>query len=207
MNVVERLHAEIAQGPVAAALAAREAVAVDAQTAAAIVDNSAFDMTVRVAALLSLAIVAQDGVQIPDAAVAALEDDLLIDAVLASSAACAITGVAAAAGDRVSDGLRRYLALRVAADGASGVHVADLFLAVGDINGALRAALPTLTSALHDTSDDDPTVLALATIVRDWAASHAGLDDALAGALPEVQRETLSRALGHVRASTPSQRF
>ena len=205
MNVVELLQAEIAQGPLAAALASREAVAGDAQTAAAIADDAACEMTVRVAALLALAIVAQNGVHIPDAAVSALEDDLLIDAVLASSATPAITGVAAAARDRITERLRRYLAVRIAAAGATGVHVAELLLAAGDVDAAVRAALPTLTDALRDARDDDPIVLALATILHDWAASHTGLDDSIAAALPLSQRETLSRALHYVRASTLTQ--
>lgn len=198
MGVVERLQAEIAQGPVAAALAAREAVSLDVQTAAAIADNADLDMNVRVAALLAIAIVAQDGVAVPDAALAVLEDDLLVDAILASGASSALTGVLSAAGDRVSEGLRRYLALRIAAAGASGFHVAHLLLVVGDVDGAVRAALPTLIATLRDVGDDDPIALALATIVADWTRAHAGLDDRFATALPELQRDKLARALRHV---------
>lgn len=198
MGVVERLQAEIAQGPVAAALAAREAVSLDVQTAAAIADNADLDMNVRVAALLAIAIVAQDGVAVPDAALAVLEDDLLVDAILASGASSALTGVLSAAGDRVSEGLRRYLALRIAAAGANGFHVAHLLLVVGDVDGAVRAALPTLIATLRDVGDDDPIALALATIVADWTRAHAGLDDRFATALPELQRDKLARALRHV---------
>jgi hypothetical protein len=198
MGVVERLQAEIAQGPVAAALAAREAVAHDAQTAAAIADNAELDTNVRIAALLAIALVAQDGVAVPDAALALLEDDVLVDAVLASGASSALTGVVCAAGDRVSDGLRRYLALRIAAAGASGIHVAHLLLAVGDVDGAIRAALPTLFTALREVADDDPVALALATIVQDWARTHVGLEERFTSALAELQRDKLVRALRHV---------
>ena len=201
MGVVERLHAEITQGPVAAALAARDAVTLDVQTAALIADNAELDMTVRVAALLAIALVAQDGVAVPDAALAALEDDLLVDAVLASAASSALTGVLYAAKDRVSDGLRRYLALRVAAGGATGVHVADLLLSVGDVDGAVRAAAPTFVATLREIGEDDPIVLALATIVREWTRDHASIDAHLALALPELQRDKLARAIAHVTAA------
>lgn len=198
MGVVERLQAEIAQGPVAAALAAREAVAVDVQTAAAIADDPDLDMTVRIAALLAIALVAQDGVAVPDPVLALLEDDVLVDAVLASGASSALTGVLCAAGDRVADGLRRYLALRIAAAGAIGFHVAHLLLGVGDVDGAVRAALPTLITTLREVGDDDPIALALATIVHEWARAHVGLEERLTSALSELQRDKLARALRHV---------
>lgn len=198
MGVVERLQAEIAQGPVAAALAAREAVSLDVQTAAAIADNAQFDMSVRIAALLAIALVAQDGVAVPDVALALLEDDVLVDAVLATGASSALTGVLCAASDRVTEGLRRYLALRIAAAGASGFHVAHLMLAVGDVDGAVRAALPTLITTLREVGDDDPVALALATIVHGWARTHVGIEEQFASALPELQRDKLVRALRHV---------
>lgn len=202
MGVVERLQAEIAQGPVAAALAARDAVALDADTAALIVDNADLDMTVRIAALLAIAFVAQEGVAVPDVALAALEDDVLVDAVLASAAASALTGILYAAKDRVTDGLRRYLALRIAAAGATGVHIADLMVSVGDIDAAVRAAAPTLIATLREIADDDPVALALATIVHDWTRAHASIDAHIAQALPELQRDKLARALAHVAAAS-----
>jgi hypothetical protein len=200
MGLVERLHEEIAHGPVAAALAARAAVAVDAEAAARIADNADLDVSVRVAALLAVALVAQDGVRVPDVALAALEDDLLIDAVLASGTASAITGVLCAAGDRASDGLRRYLALRITAAGATGIHVAALLVDVGDVAGAVRAAAPAMAAPLRDGADDDPAVLALAAIVTEWSRSHAAIADVLAEALPPDARAALLRAMRNVAA-------
>ncbi len=201
MRIVEQLSAEITRGPIAAALAARSAVSADAEAAAAIVDDGDAEMSVRVAALLALALVAQDRVPVPDTAVFALEDDLLIDAILACGATSAITGIVAAAKDRVSGPLMRYLAVRVAASGADGMHVAELLLGAGNADAAVRAAVPSLVTAMRDATDDDIIVLALATIVDEWAAAHAGIDDRIAAALPQTQRETLLRGLGHVRAA------
>jgi hypothetical protein len=198
MGVVESLHAEMSRGPVAAALASRSAVALDASSAAAIADNPDLDMTVRIAALLAIALVAQDGVAVPDTALSALEDDTLVDAVLANAASSALTGLLFAAQGRVSDQLRRYLALRIAAAGATGVHVADLLVAVGDAEGAVRAVVPTLIATLRETADDDPVTLALATIVHDWTRTNASIDVLIEQALPELQRKKLAQALAHV---------
>jgi hypothetical protein len=198
MGVVESLHAELSRGPVAAALASRSAVARDASTAAAIADNPDLDMTVRIAALLAIALVAQDGVAVPDTALSALEDDTLVDAVLANAASSALTGILFAAGDRVSDQVRRYLALRIAAAGATGVHVADLLVAVGDAEGAVRAVTPTLIATLRELTDEDPVTLALASIVHDWTRTHASIDVLIEQALPELQRTKLAQAMARV---------
>jgi hypothetical protein len=198
MGVVESLHAELSRGPVAAALASRSAVALDPATAAAIADNPDLDMTVRIAALLAIALVAQDGVAVPDTALSALEDDTLVDAVLANAASSALTGLLFAAQSRVSDQLRRYLALRIAAAGTTGVHVADLLVAVGDAEAAVRAVVPTLIATLRETADDDPVTLALATIVHDWTLTHASIDVLIEQALPELQRKKLAQALARV---------
>ena len=198
MGVIECLHDEISRGPVAAALASRSAVALDASTAAAIADNPDLDMTVRIAALLAIALVAQDGVAVPDTALSALEDDTLVDAVLANAASSALTGILFAAGDRVSDQLRRYLAIRIAAAGATGVHIADLLVAVGDVEGAVRAVVPTLISTLRETADDDPVTLALASIVHEWSNAHPVIDVLIEQALPELQGKKLASALARV---------
>ena len=121
MGLVERLHEELARGPIAAALAARDAIATDCTTAASIADNSELDINVRVAALLAIALAAQDCARVPDAALVALEDDVLLDAVIDTGASAAVTGIVAAAGDRIREGLCRYLALRLSAAGVTGI--------------------------------------------------------------------------------------
>jgi hypothetical protein len=198
MGLVEALHAELARGPTAAALAARERVAAEPDAAAAIADDANLDINVRVAVLLALALVAQDGVRVPDAALSALEDDVLLDAVLASGAASAVTGLLCAAGARVSSGLRRYLALRIRAAGAAGVHVGCLLVEVGEVDAAIDAALPTLRDALCNKRDDDHTVLALALLVAEWSHSDAGIIERLREALPREARAALDRALRDV---------
>jgi hypothetical protein len=200
MGLVERLHEEIAHGPVAAALAARAAVAADAEAAARIADNADLDLSVRVAALLAVALVAQDGVRVPDVALSAIEDDLLVDALLASGTASAITGLLCAAGDRASDGLRRYLALRITAAGATGIHIAALLVDVGDLDGAVRAAVPAMIAPLRDAAADDPTVLALGVVVTEWSRSHPAIAHLLVEALPPDARAALVRALHDVSA-------
>ena len=195
MGVVERLHAELAAGPIAAALAARDAVAADADVAASIVDNSDLEPSVRVAALLALALVAQDGARVPDLALAALEDDVLLDAVLASGAASALTGLACAAGDRISDGLRRYLALRIRVAGATGMHVAALYLRVGEVDAAVAAAVPVIAESVRGNAADEPVVLALAMIVADWSRERPGIAERIAAELASEPRATFERAL------------
>lgn len=198
MQLVARLHEEIARGPIAAALAVRDAVAADAAAAAAIADNGELDMPIRVAALLAIAVVAQDGVSVPDAAVVALEDDLLVDAVIERDASSAITGIVDAAGERVSERVRRYLALRLKAAGATGMHVASLLVAAEDLDGAVRAALPSLDAALLERADDETIVRALAAVVADWARARPAFGDLLAVALPTELRTLLGRAVQEV---------
>lgn len=198
MQLVARLHEEIARGPIAAALAVREVVATDASAAAAIADNAELDMPIRVAALLAIAVVAQDGVSVPDAAVVALEDDLLVDAVIERDASSAITGIVDAAGERVSERVRRYLALRLKAAGATGMHVASLLVAAEDLDGAVRAALPSLDAALLERADDETIVRALAAVVADWARARPAFGDLLAVALPTELRTLLGRAVQEV---------
>lgn len=202
MGIVEQLRAELTRGPVAAALAVRDAVAFEITAAAEIADNAALDMTVRVAALLAVALVCQDGVPVPDAALTALEDDLLVDAVLASAAASALTGILYAARQRVTEALRRYLALRIAAAGVTGVHVAELLISVGDCEAAVRAAAPTLVATLRDIPHDDPVALALATIISDWARTSQSIDAHIAQVLPQLQRDKLALALALVRRAS-----
>jgi hypothetical protein len=193
MGFIERLHEEMTRGPIAAALAVRETVVADTASAAAIADNAELDVNARIAALLAIAIAAQDGVRVPAAALAALEDDVFLDAVLAAGASSAVTGILAAAGDQVSDGLRRYLALRLSAADASGVHIAVLLLSVGDIEGAVRAATPGFTRATHD--PDERVLLALALIALDWLQSEPAFMQRLAHALPAGVRTQLTRAV------------
>lgn len=198
MGLVESLHAEIGRGPIAAALAARDAVACDPAGAATIADDADLDMAIRVAALLALALVAQDDVRIPDPALAALEDDLLIDAVLAIGATSAITGLLCAGGARVTAELRRYLAVRIKAAGASGMHVASLLVEVGDTDAAVHAAVPTLREALHGVPDDDPCVLALAMLVDEWSRRQPGIAERIGQQLHRDSRAALERALRNV---------
>jgi hypothetical protein len=199
MGVVERLHAELARGPIAAALAARNEVKLDADAAAAIADDPDLEMSVRVAALLAVALSALDGTRVPDAALTALEDDLLLDAVLAHGASAAVTGIVAAAGDRVSDGIRRYVALRLSAGGATGIHVAALLVGVGDRDGAVRAAVPALARGARG-DDRDPVLLALAAIAIDWMQHDSVFMARLAASLPVDTRDQLLRGV-RVQAS------
>lgn len=198
MQLVERLYEESARGPIAAALAVRDAVALDAPAAAAIADNPDLDMSVRVAALLAIAVVAQDGVPVPDAAVSALEDDLLVDAVLERDATSAITGIVDAARDRVSDRVRRYLAVRLDAAGATGIHVASLFVAADHLDAAVRAALPALVASLREEPADETVVRALAAVVAEWARSRPAIVDPLVVALPSELGAVFARAVEEV---------
>jgi hypothetical protein len=200
MGLVERLHAELARGPIAAALAAREEVELDAAAAAAIADDGDLDMSVRVAALLAVALAAQGGMRVPDAALGVLEDDLLLDAVFASGASAAVTGIVAAAGDRISDGVRRYLGLRLSAAGVTGIHVAVLLVGVGDHEGAVRAAVPAFARGVRG-DDHDPVLLALASIALDWMQDEGVFMTRLAAALPAEVRDQLLRG---VRAQATS---
>lgn len=195
MGLVECLHAEIVHGPVAAALAARDAVRAEPETAAAIADHSDIDTSVRVAALLALALVAQDGVRVPDAALVALDDDLLIDAVLAIGAASAITGLVCAAGDRIDERQRHYLAVRIRAAGATGMNVAALFAELGDSDAAVAAAMPVIAEALRGGSGEEPVVLALAMLVLDWNRNHPGIAQRIVEALASEPRARFERAL------------
>jgi hypothetical protein len=191
MRLVERLHAELARGPIAAALAARKEVELDGPAAAAIADDSNLDMSVRVAALLAIALAAQGGMHVPEVALGALEDDLLLDAVLASGASAAVTGIIAAAGDRISDGVRRYLGLRLSAAGATGIHVAALLVGVGDHDGAVRAAVPGFARGIQH----EPVLLALASIALDWMQHDSVFMARLVAALPAGVRDQLLRGV------------
>ncbi len=196
MSLVDCLLTELARGPVAAALAAREAVARDIDAAAAIADDGALDISVRVAALLALALVAQDQSDgVPAVAIDALQDDVLVDAVLAAGASSAITGLLSAAGERADEQLRRYLALRLSAAGATGIHVAALLLCTGERDGAVRAAVPALAMALRAGDERAPVSLALASIALDWLATDRGFVEQLALSLPPDVRVQLARAV------------
>jgi hypothetical protein len=198
MGLLEQLHDAIDRGPFAAALIVRYAAAQDPDAAAVIADNTELDMPIRIAALLALAFVAEDGARVPDLALGVLEDDLFVDAAIACDASGAITGIIHAAGDRVDVRTRRYLALRLKAASASGVHVAALLLSVDDLDGAVRAASPVFAVALRDVSADDPLALALATIVVDWARGGTAIAELIAASLPSELRATLVAAVQNV---------
>lgn len=135
--------------------------------AAALAVSSGVTPAIRVAALVLVALLATRGAPLPDRAIDALDDDVLLDRVIAAGAAAAITGIAAAAGARLDAELRRYLALRLAAAGVTGVNVAALHLSVGDLNAAGAAAAPALREPRARESR-----LALARLIAGWVDEH-----------------------------------
>src|SRR5690606_38242018 len=127
----------------------------------------------RVAALLAVALAAQDGAQLPERAAELLEDDLLVDAAISARAEAALTGVLARTSPR--DALRKYLAVRLAAAGSTGIHVASLLLSVGDLVAAGRAALPALVADVRANTDDETVLQAIASILVEWNHDHPEL--------------------------------
>ena len=157
----------------------------------------------RARALADVADQIARGGAIPDAAIAAIDDDVLIDAALSMGLAGAITAVIDAAGERVDPGLRRHIALRLAAAEVGGVHVAALQLSVGDRDAAIDALArgldrlpegPAGDAAIELAAtwiDDDPE-LAAATATRLAPARAA----ALAGRARQITGDhRLARAL------------
>jgi hypothetical protein len=193
MALRELLSREIVHGPVTAALAVCDSVRDDLDAALALVDDPGEDSASRVATLLAIALAAQDDVPLPDHAVDVLEDDLLIDAAIAARAESAITGILVAS-PRASERLRKYLALRLAAAGAIGLHVAALLFAVSDYAGAGRAALPALVADVRAHAEQPDTILALASILAGWTQANREFGERLCATLPPDVARTLAPA-------------
>ena len=174
MAPVERLRVALSHGPVTAAFAVwREVVHTpDAAPALVVAAMLAADprapMGERVAALLLAALIAQQVDSLPPAALDALDDDLLIDAVISHAATPAITGLLAIAGDRIAEPTRRYLTVRLVGAGVTGAHVAALQLDAGDVPGAVRSLIPELGAAAP-AGISNAGVLALAQLLVQWS--------------------------------------
>lgn len=189
VNVRALLQQHLAEGAEAAALAVWRAAPDDitawSEITGALADDPDLDPRLRVAALLAAALLAQRGAPVADTALRALGDDTLFDAVLDAGATAAITGLATAAGARLGDDDRRYLARRLAASGATGEHVAALHLAIGDADAAATALTAALTTVIRD---HGPTSLATETVAHLAATWTAQLGppfaDAIATRLP-----------------------
>jgi hypothetical protein len=203
-DVLAILHRHVADGPEAAALAvwraAGASAAAVAEAAAVIADDADRDPRLRVAALLAAALLAQGGAPVPATALVALGDDVLLDAVLEAGASAAITGIAAAAGARLADTDRRYLADRLTAAGATGAHVAALLLASGDAEGAAAATAIAIATALREHGPDSPGLGAALHLATAWAAEHGRpFAEAVAAGLPAatcVRAAAAARAVG-----------
>jgi hypothetical protein len=203
-DVLALLHRHLADGPEAAALAvwrgAGASAAAIAEAAAVIADDADRDPRLRVAALLAAALLAQGGAPVPATALVALGDDVLVDAVLDAGASAAITGLAAAAGARLADDDRRYLASRLTAAGATGAHVAALMLASGDTAGAATATAVAIAAALREHGADGPGTRAALHLAAAWVAEHGRpFAEAIAAGLPAAtcaQAAAAARAVG-----------
>lgn len=189
----ELLSREIVHGPVAAALAARPLLLVDIEPAIVLVDDPNEDTAWRVAALLAIALAAQDGTPLPERVLDLLEDDVLVDAAIAARADAAITGILAAAGP-AGERMRTYLAIRLAAAGATGLHIAALLFSVGDLSGAGRAALPALVKDVRASVDDVDLLSAIASIVAAWTQAQPEFGERLCATLPADVAHALAPA-------------
>ena len=188
-DVRQLLDQHIAEGPEPAALAVWRAATDDAAACAeavgALADDSDLDPRLRVAALLAAALLAQRGAPVADAALRALGDDALLDAALDAGASAAVTGIASAAGARLDDNSRRYLARRLAASGARGEHIAALHLAIGDATAAASATAAALVAAFREHGPTSLAAHAVAHLAAAWTAQHGrDFSEAVAAALP-----------------------
>jgi len=184
------LQQHLAEGAEAAALAVWRAAthgdaAAWADATGAIADATDLDPRLRVAALLAAALLAQRGAPVTDAALRALGDDALLDAALDAGASAAITGIAAAAGPRLGDDDRRYLAQRLAASGAIGEHIAALHVAVGNLDAAAAATAAALIAVLAAHGPTSLAAQSVAHLTATWVAQlGAQFGETIAAALP-----------------------
>jgi hypothetical protein len=182
------LDQHLVDGPEAAALAVWRAAGDGAAWSdglGAIADDGALDPRLRVAALLAIALLAQRGAPVADAALQALGDDTLLDALLDAGASAAITGLAAAAGARLGDDDRRYLAQRLTAHRAIGAHVAALHVAIGDAAAAATATADALVAVLRDHGPTSVAAQAMVHLAATWADQlGSGFAATVAAALP-----------------------
>jgi hypothetical protein len=186
-DVLAILNRHVADGPEAAALAVWRAAgamaAAAAEAAAVIADDTARDPRLRVAGLLAAALLVQGGAPVPATALVALGDDVLVDAVLEAGASAAITGLAAAAGAAIGDDDRRYLAQRLTAAGATGIHVAALVRAAGDARAAAATAT-AIAEALREHGADSAAVRAAVHLAAAWAIEDRPFAEAVAAEVP-----------------------
>jgi len=138
-----------AAGLSAAAHRVRDAVLACADRAAglaglgALIDNRTLAPRLRAAALLGV-VTAADlcGLPLPDAALAAVEDPLVIDAALQYRLASALTGALFGLPDGAAERrTRRLIGRRLIAAGERGPHVTRVLLDAGEFDSAVRAAL------------------------------------------------------------------
>lgn len=159
----------------------------------------------RIDAMLALALAGNAGVAIPGQAFDLLEDDVLVDALLATESTAAITGLLAIAGDRVSAAQRRYLGIRIGAADSSGTHVASLLLAQGEIESGVRIAATALIAGTRDRGADDIQVVALAEVGARWTARHGdAVGKEIVARLTPAARRTLAIAASALPAHRDS---
>lgn len=197
MDLGARLRAELGADAFAVALAVLPEARGDV---GALVDSLVIagdahrEMPERVAALALASLLAHGGVADVDAI---LDDDLLIDGALAHGAAPALTALALAAGDRASAGALGYLAVRLAAGGATGANVAALHARIGDAERAAHAFAAALLDAGRRGAER--SVLAVTEVLVRAADRTPALIAPLANALDTRVAHTCAtaaRALG-----------